>query len=69
MIINCLSKPKFYPRQTVSFIGGVGKIKSIQRQDSRWAYTIEMTMGEKPDFGRVDEETTIVLEEQDISQL
>jgi hypothetical protein len=28
-----------------------------------------MSMGEQPDFGRVGEETTIVLEEQDISQL
>lgn len=65
--MNILSKPKFSPYQTVRFIGGVGQIKSIQRQDSRWAYTIEMSMGEKPDFGRVGGETTIVLEEHDIN--
>jgi hypothetical protein len=69
MSMNILSKPKFYHHQTVRFIGGVGKIKSMERQDSRWTYAIEMSMGEQPDFGRVGEETTIVLEEQDISQL
>lgn len=62
----CLSKPKFNCHQTVSFIGGVGKIKKIQRQYSHWTYTIEMSMGAKPDFGRIGAETTIVLEEQDI---
>lgn len=66
MNMNCLNRPKFYHHQTVSFIGGVGKIKNIQLQDSCWTYTIEMSMGVKPDFGRVGAETTIVLEEQDI---
>jgi hypothetical protein len=61
-----LSKPKFAPNQTVRFIGGVGRIKSIQQQDSRWVYNIEMSLGAEPDFGRVGAETTIVLVEQDI---
>jgi hypothetical protein len=69
MSINCLNKPKFTPHQTVSFIGGVGQVKSIQRQNSRWTYIVEMSMGEKPNFGRVGGETTIVLEEHDIYQL
>lgn len=67
MSINCLlTKPKFVPNQTVRFIGGMGKIKSIQQQDSRWVYTIKMSMGAEPDFGRVGAETTIVLAEQDV---
>jgi hypothetical protein len=67
MSINCLlTKPTFAPNQTVRFIGGMGKIKSIQQQDSRWVYTIEMSMGAEPDFGRLGAETAIVLAEQDI---
>ncbi|MEO0014108.1 MAG: hypothetical protein RLZZ535_2497 [Cyanobacteriota bacterium] len=66
MSINLLTRPKFAPNQIVRFIGGIGKIKSIQQQDSRWVYTIEMSMGVEPDFGRVGAETTIVLVEQDI---
>lgn len=66
MSINLLTRPKFTPNQIVCFIGGMGKIKSIQQQDSHWVYTIEMSMGVEPDFGRVGAETTIVLAEQDI---
>jgi hypothetical protein len=67
MSINCLlTKPKFAPNQIVCFIGGMGKIKSIQQQDSYWVYTIEMSLGAEPDFGRVGAETTIVLAEQDL---
>lgn len=68
MNTNCISKHRFNLHQTVSFIGGLGKIKNIQLQDGRWTYTIEMSMGAKPDFSRVGAETTIVLEEQDIHQ-
>jgi hypothetical protein len=66
MSINLLTRPKFAPNQIVRFIGGIGKIRSIQQQDSRWVYNIEMSMGVEPDFGRVGAETTIVLAEQDI---
>lgn len=69
MNINCIDRPKFDRNQTVQFIGGVGEIKNIHKQDNRWTYTIKMRMGEKPDFGRVGAETTIVLEEQDIRQV
>lgn len=69
MSINCLDKPKFHLDQTVRFIGGIGSIENIQRQDNIWTYTIKMSMGEKPDFGRVGSETTILLEEQDIRQV
>jgi hypothetical protein len=61
-----LSKPKFTRNQTVGFIGGIGKIKNIQQQNNRWTYTIKMSMGAKPDFGRLGAETTILLEEHDL---
>jgi hypothetical protein len=66
MSINCLDKPKFHHQQKVSFIGGTGKVKELQPQAGNWIYTVEMSMGLEPDFGRIGAETTIVLEEQDI---
>lgn len=67
MSTSFLVKPKFQPRQKVSFLGGTGQIKGCQREADTWIYTIEMSMGERPDFGRVGAETTIVLEEREIS--
>ncbi len=61
--------PKFDRHQTVCFLGGTGKIKSIQKQAICWAYHVEMSLGVEPDFGRVGAETTILLEEQDIHQV
>jgi hypothetical protein len=66
MSTKCITKPKFALDQTVSFIGGKGKIKSYRQQSDRWTYTIEMSLGVKPDFGRIGAETTIMLEESDI---
>ncbi|WP_414621328.1 hypothetical protein [Calothrix sp. CCY 0018] len=66
MSINCLEKPKFYLQEKVSFLGGTGKIKNLQREAGSWIYTVEMSMGLEPDFGRIGAETTILLEEQDI---
>ncbi|MGF1589843.1 MAG: hypothetical protein ACFCU7_11480 [Pleurocapsa sp.] len=66
MSINCLNQPKFKRNQIVSFVGGSGKVKSIQKRDDFWLYTIEMSQGAKPDFGRVGAETRIILEEEDI---
>ncbi len=67
--VKLWKNPKFHCHQTVRFLGGIGKIKSIQQQAICWTYNIEMSMGVEPDFGRVGAETTIVLEEQDISQV
>ena len=66
MSINYLEKPKFYPQQKVSFVGGTGKIKNLQKEAGSWIYIVEMSMGSEPDFGRIGAETTILLEEQDI---
>ncbi len=66
---NCLNQPKFKLNQIVSFVGGIGTVKSVQQQDHLWTYTIEMSLGAKPDFGRVGAETTILLAEQDIRQV
>jgi hypothetical protein len=66
MSINCLNKPKFHEHQIVSFIGGKGRIETIQQQDNRWTYAVKMSMGARPDFGRVGAETTLLMEEQDL---
>ncbi|WP_036487853.1 hypothetical protein [Myxosarcina sp. GI1] len=66
MSTNCFTQPKFELNQTVSFIGGIGKIKDCQLEINEWTYTVEMIMNSEPDFGRIGTETTIVLEESDI---
>lgn len=66
MLINCLDKPKFDQEQTVRFLGGTGTIKSRHQEANMWTYTVEMSMGLEPDFGRIGAETTIVLDEIDI---
>ena len=65
-LVNPWENPQFYRHQTVSFLGGIGKIKRIEKQALGWTYHVEMSMGIEPDFGRVGAETTIVLEEQEL---
>lgn len=59
-------KPRFRENQMVSFLGGVGKIKSYKPGYSTWTYAIEMEMGPEPEMGRIGPETTILLHETDI---
>ncbi|AFZ35544.1 hypothetical protein Sta7437_1992 [Stanieria cyanosphaera PCC 7437] len=66
---NCLNKPKFEQEQNVSFLGGTGTIKSRHQEANMWTYTVEMSMGLEPDFGRVGAETTIVLDEREIHEV
>ena len=68
-LVNPWENPQFYRHQTVSFLGGIGKIKRIEKQALGWTYHVEMSMGIEPDFGRVGAETTIVLEEQELRPL
>lgn len=63
------NSPQFDRHQTVSFFGGIGTIKSIQKQALGWAYHVEMSLGEEPDFGRIGAETTVVLEEHDLRSI
>lgn len=69
MSINLITKPLFNPQQQVSFIGGTGEIKKFERKANNWIYTVEMSMGLEPVFGRIGAETTIVLEEEEICKL
>ena len=59
-------KPRFRENQIVSFLGGVGKIKSYKADSSTWTYAVEMDMGPEPEMGRIGPETTILLHETDI---
>lgn len=69
MLINCLNKPKFDLEQMVRFLGGTGTIKSLHPEAKTWTYTVEMSMGLEPDFGRIGAETTIVLDEMEIQEV
>lgn len=61
--------PRFTRNQTVSFSGGVGRIKSYRPNSNQtWIYAIEMEMGPEPGFGRVGFETTILLHETEIQE-
>lgn len=61
-----ISPPKFRQFQLVSFLGGVGTIRSRHLESGTWAYTVEMSLGMEPNVGRVGTETTIFLDEVDI---
>lgn len=66
MKLNLVSMPKYDKNQKVFFIGGVGKIKNYKPDSNTWNYAIEMEMGTEPYFGRIGNETTILLHEADI---
>ena len=61
-----ISPPKFRQAQRVSFVGGIGTIRSRRLESGMWAYAVEMSLGMEPDVGRVGTETTIFLHEADI---
>ena len=58
--------PKFRHLQLVSFLGGMGTIRSRYLESGTWNYAVEMSLGAEPDVGRVGTETTIFLDEVDI---
>jgi hypothetical protein len=59
-------KPSFYPSQQVSFMGGEGVVRSRHFDLGTWTYLVEMTLGPKPNFGRVGAETMVILLEADL---
>lgn len=61
-----ISPPKFRQLQLVSFLGGMGRIRSRHLESGTWAYAVEMSLGMEPNVGRVGTETTIFLDEVDI---
>ncbi|HAZ48439.1 MAG TPA: hypothetical protein DDW76_06820 [Cyanobacteria bacterium UBA11369] len=67
MRINIMSRPKYDKNQTVFFLGGLGTIKNYKPESNTWNYAIEMEMGPEPYFGRLGNETTVLLDEADIT--
>lgn len=57
---------QFNEKQTVSFLGGKGKIISYKPVSNSWTYAVQMDMGPEPAFGRIGFETTILLEETEL---
>jgi hypothetical protein len=61
-----IKRPRFRPKQWVSFVGGEGIVQSCQPHAGTWAYLVEMPLGREPVFGRVGAETKILLNEADL---
>jgi len=68
-ITSVANIPKFHKGETVYFLGGHGKVQDYKSEAGTWTYWIEMTMGIEPEFGRVGNETVIVLSEADLNIL
>ena len=66
MTVATANAPNFCRNQRVRFIGVEGTVKSYRSEADTWIYLIKMSMGPEPDFGRVGEETTIVLLESEL---
>ncbi|MCX7592200.1 MAG: hypothetical protein N2235_00280 [Fischerella sp.] len=58
--------PRYSANQAVSFLGGMGKILSLQPDSGTWTDAIEMEMAEAPEIGRLGAETMIILHETEI---
>lgn len=59
--------PQFCQGEKVGFLGGVGTIKSYQLEANSWIYAVEMAMGPEPVMGRIGYETTVLLDEADLT--
>jgi hypothetical protein len=66
MRANIRPPPRFKKNQTVEFFGGIGKIDNYYLESDSWIYVVEMAMDPEPDFGRIGQETTILLTEVDM---
>lgn len=67
MISSLIATPKFTRNQRIRFAGSLGRIKSYQAGSNTWTYVVEMEMEQNPDFDRVGNEASILLDEADIN--
>lgn len=63
-----MNSPQFQTGQSVSFVGGVGTIRSRKSNSGRWIYVIDMPLGELPNFGRIGSESSVLLIEADLQE-
>lgn len=61
-----MSQPRYTTTQNVSFIGGVGTVRSCRPDSKTWTYIIEMAIDPETEASKLGGETTILLEEDDI---
>jgi hypothetical protein len=66
MITSLMTTPKFTRHQRIRFAGALGRIKSYQPESNTWTYVVELEMAQNPDFDRVGNEASILLNEADI---
>ncbi len=64
--IRTIKKPEFQLDQWVRFVGGEGIVRSYKSDAKNWMYVIAMALGPEPNFGRIGDETTILLNESDL---
>lgn len=69
MTATLMKVPSFRNTQRVKFVGGEGIVRSFKPESGSWTYLVEMALGQKPDFGRVGAETTVILNEADLRAL
>jgi hypothetical protein len=67
MVATVTKVPQFHKDESVKFMGGVGTIKSYQLEAGSWTYFVEMDMGPEPEMGRIGYETTVLLNEADLT--
>ena len=60
--------PKFTRNQRIRFAGSLGSIKSYQPGSNTRTYVVEMEMEQNPNFDRVGNEASILLDEADIDR-
>jgi hypothetical protein len=66
-MVATMAKPRFHREQKVYFLGGEGVIQSYRPSDGTWAYLIEMIKGPEPYFGRLGQETMVLLYETELN--
>jgi hypothetical protein len=57
---------QFKLQQQVSFVGGKGKIQFCHKESGTWLYAVEMPLAETSNVGRIGNETTIILYEEEL---
>ncbi|MBF2050196.1 hypothetical protein [Leptolyngbya sp. 7M] len=66
-MLATLAEPRFRQAQKVSFLGGEGVIQSYRPSNGTWTYLVEMFKGPEPAFGRLGQETMVLLYETELN--
>ncbi|BAC91037.1 gsr3096 [Gloeobacter violaceus PCC 7421] len=62
---SALIPPRYQENQSVSFLGGAGRIRDCHFIKGTWDYIVEMEFGQA-DRGRLGDETAVLLPESEL---